>query len=322
MSQENQNQEPTLELTDSSESTQKIVPLSTKIKVVAALFVVGVSTYAAYWVQEPTQLRTDVVTDQSSEETSASGTTSTDSTNSSSESSTSATSTTSTSETSIGTTKEISMSNFSYDPLEVTVEKGTTVVWVNKDSVPHNVVGDNFTSGTLDPGQSFSFTFTEEGTFEYYCSFHPQMKGTVKVAAATSSTTQTLSDIEEETVTNSQTSTTSTTEDTSTQTQTELTSTTELHNAPDQSTQNSTATSNISDTVDENSENGDAELIAQTSGSSLDRPKSLEPEETQDKEETSDKIPDSGPEDFIYVAVLGAILYFNRKKILQTISVK
>ena len=68
------------------------------------------------------------------------------------------------------------------DPLEIAV--GTTVTWTNLDSAPHTVSqkGGGFQSGKLDEGATFSFTFEEAGTFDYFCEFHPNMSGTVIVS--------------------------------------------------------------------------------------------------------------------------------------------
>jgi plastocyanin len=68
---------------------------------------------------------------------------------------------------------------FSPDDLEV--EVGTTVTWVNGGAVNHNVIGGPLTSGTLEPGDSFSFTFDEPGEITYQCYFHGGMEGTVRV---------------------------------------------------------------------------------------------------------------------------------------------
>ncbi len=70
------------------------------------------------------------------------------------------------------------------ETLEVSV--GTTVTWTNQDTAPHTVTsepaGDVFNSGKLDQGDTFSFTFEEAGTYEYYCEYHANMKGTVVVS--------------------------------------------------------------------------------------------------------------------------------------------
>jgi plastocyanin len=77
----------------------------------------------------------------------------------------------------------VGIDNFSFTPKEITIAKGTTVTWVNHDDVPHTVVnGDKvFRSKALDTDDQFSFTFTEPGTYTYFCSVHPMMTGKVIV---------------------------------------------------------------------------------------------------------------------------------------------
>jgi plastocyanin len=81
----------------------------------------------------------------------------------------------------------VNIQNFAFDPPNITVAPGTTVTWTNNDSAPHTVTATDpagaFDSGTLQPGQSYSFTFTQPGTtYAYYCAIHPSMTGTVTVA--------------------------------------------------------------------------------------------------------------------------------------------
>jgi plastocyanin len=63
------------------------------------------------------------------------------------------------------------------------VKTGTTVIWRNEDDIPHTVSSSTrlFKSKALDTDDSFSFTFTAPGTYEYFCSLHPRMTGTVVV---------------------------------------------------------------------------------------------------------------------------------------------
>jgi plastocyanin len=76
----------------------------------------------------------------------------------------------------------VSIDNFSFMPKEITVTKGTTVTWVNHDDVPHTVVsGGAFRSKALDTDDTFSFVFTEAGSYSYFCSVHPMMVGKVTV---------------------------------------------------------------------------------------------------------------------------------------------
>ncbi len=68
-----------------------------------------------------------------------------------------------------------------FQPSTVTVSAGETVSWVNEDPVVHNVVGDGFNSASMGSGDSFSHTFEEPGTYDYSCTIHPGMNGTVVV---------------------------------------------------------------------------------------------------------------------------------------------
>lgn len=79
------------------------------------------------------------------------------------------------------TTNAIDIKDFAFNPDTITVTKGTTVTWTNKDSAPHTVKGTAFTSETLNQGQSYSYTFNEAGTFEYQCGIHPSMRAKVIV---------------------------------------------------------------------------------------------------------------------------------------------
>jgi plastocyanin len=79
---------------------------------------------------------------------------------------------------------QVSVSNFAFDPQSVTVKVGATVRWTNQDSARHTITSDagDWDSDSLSQGQSYSHTFTQEGTFTYHCTVHPTMTGTVVVA--------------------------------------------------------------------------------------------------------------------------------------------
>jgi nitrite reductase (NO-forming) len=70
-----------------------------------------------------------------------------------------------------------------YSPSPVTVPAGTTISWINDDSIPHTVTSTNsiFDSGFMPAGGTFSFKFEKPGVYNYFCSFHSNMKGTVMV---------------------------------------------------------------------------------------------------------------------------------------------
>jgi plastocyanin len=76
----------------------------------------------------------------------------------------------------------VEIKDFAFEPKTVTIRLGQTVTWTNQDSAAHTVVGDGgIDSGDLSKGKSYSKTFDTEGTLDYHCSIHPQMKGQVIV---------------------------------------------------------------------------------------------------------------------------------------------
>ncbi len=77
----------------------------------------------------------------------------------------------------------IRIDNFSFNAKTLEIRVGTEVTWVNHDDVPHKIVSTNkaFTSPVLDTDGRYSFTFTKPGTYEYFCSIHPMMTGTIVV---------------------------------------------------------------------------------------------------------------------------------------------
>jgi len=80
----------------------------------------------------------------------------------------------------------VAIDNFTFNPQKLTVKAGTTVTWTNKDDIPHAVAAVNkqFRSKTLDTDDAYSFTFTTPGSYDYFCSLHPHMTGTIVVEAA------------------------------------------------------------------------------------------------------------------------------------------
>lgn len=73
-----------------------------------------------------------------------------------------------------------------YTPARLEIEVGTTVTWRNEDLLAHSVTAANrsFDSGLIPPGGSWSYTFTAPGTYDFSCTPHPFMKGTVIVREA------------------------------------------------------------------------------------------------------------------------------------------
>lgn len=79
---------------------------------------------------------------------------------------------------------DITIRDFSFTPEATTVAVGDTVTWTNEDDATHTVTsteGGPLDSGDIEGRMAFQRTFDEPGTYEYMCSFHPNMEGTVEV---------------------------------------------------------------------------------------------------------------------------------------------
>ena len=79
------------------------------------------------------------------------------------------------------TNNTVTILNFAFSPSTLTINKGETVTWVNEDSAPHAIKFETFNSETFSKGKTYSKTFDEVGSFNYYCSIHPSMVGTIIV---------------------------------------------------------------------------------------------------------------------------------------------
>lgn len=103
---------------------------------------------------------------------------------------------------------EVMIENFAYSPADITVPVGTTVTWTNEDAVGHTVTEGNPNSpksanlrifdssgeevtgkvALIAAGQTWSYTFTTPGTYEYYCIVHPYMIGQITVTSSAANT--------------------------------------------------------------------------------------------------------------------------------------
>ncbi|HEY0501131.1 MAG TPA: cupredoxin family copper-binding protein [Kutzneria sp.] len=90
----------------------------------------------------------------------------------------------------------VTMAGYAFAPASLTVHVGDTITWTNRDQAPHDVTttaGPAMVhSPTLATGQSWTFTFSQPGTYAYICSIHPDMKAQINVlpAATTAPPTQ------------------------------------------------------------------------------------------------------------------------------------
>ena len=78
---------------------------------------------------------------------------------------------------------QIVISDYKFEPADITVKAGESVTWTNEDSVQHNVAADDggFEGPLLSKGESYTFTFDTPGSYPYHCTPHPFMKATVTV---------------------------------------------------------------------------------------------------------------------------------------------
>jgi len=79
---------------------------------------------------------------------------------------------------------EVVMQDIEFKPSTIRIGVGDTVTWKNEESVGHDVTADDFKSGDpggMGEGDTFEHTFDEAGSFDYVCTVHPGMEGTVEV---------------------------------------------------------------------------------------------------------------------------------------------
>jgi plastocyanin len=78
---------------------------------------------------------------------------------------------------------KVTIDNFTFSPATLSVKAGATIIFVNHDDLPHNVVDANggFRSKALDTDETFARVFDKPGEFVYFCGLHPQMQGKIIV---------------------------------------------------------------------------------------------------------------------------------------------
>ena len=82
-----------------------------------------------------------------------------------------------------GTLHTVTIDGVQFSPAELIVHPGDRIVWVNKDPFPHTATASNklFDSGSIAVDASWSYTVTKKGEIDYSCTFHPTMKGKIRV---------------------------------------------------------------------------------------------------------------------------------------------
>jgi plastocyanin len=89
-----------------------------------------------------------------------------------------------------GTEAKLEIKLFTFKPAMLEVKPGTTLVWTNQDAIDHSVTAGTpgshsgaFDSDFFEQGQTYTFTFNEPGTYNYFCKRHESMVGTITVKA-------------------------------------------------------------------------------------------------------------------------------------------
>ena len=85
---------------------------------------------------------------------------------------------------------DVSIRDNLFSPASITVDVGSTVAWGNNGQAPHTVTTAGFDSGLIMPGERFRRSFATAGSFDYFCTIHPGMTGTVNVVTAAGGTGQ------------------------------------------------------------------------------------------------------------------------------------
>ena len=77
----------------------------------------------------------------------------------------------------------VTVKNFDFHPMDVTVQVGATATWKNLDGEPHTVTSTDgsFRSEALDEDDTYSFRFTKPGVYKYLCTIQPRMIASVTV---------------------------------------------------------------------------------------------------------------------------------------------
>ncbi|MDE8344612.1 MAG: cupredoxin family copper-binding protein [Acidocella sp.] len=79
---------------------------------------------------------------------------------------------------------KVVIDNYAFAPTIMHVHPGDKITWINDDDVAHTVTSNQgavLASGTIDPGQSWSFVVSTPGDYAYHCAIHPEMRGEIDV---------------------------------------------------------------------------------------------------------------------------------------------
>ena len=80
-------------------------------------------------------------------------------------------------------THTVEISQFAFIPAKITVAAGDTIIWVNRDIVPHTATADNgsWDTGEILTNQQKRIIVAEDQSLSYYCAYHPSMKAEISL---------------------------------------------------------------------------------------------------------------------------------------------
>lgn len=270
-----------------SEEEAEEVTNGTKAKILAALAIVGIAGYAAYWVQEPVQLRADVLDGGAAinQEAPAAPVV---------VNSVDAVAAAPVDQSAKKVNVDVSL--FGFEPAVLKIEKNTNVTWTNTSTENQTIIGSSpegksFASTMLAAGQSFSYLFDQDSSFEYYSTYNPALKATVTVGLG-SATVQAsaVSPASSGNVT------------------LPASSSTDLMNAP--LLGSAPEVSNYVAASDVLSETVDTMVVAPVVTE-------FEVEDLKPAAVTPDQLTETGPGEVLYAGLLATVAWFNRKKLVK-----
>lgn len=262
-----------------------------KAKVLASLAIVAVAGYIAYWVQEPVQLQADVLQGnqvaavENSPATLESAPTAAPMTDGNSSNLLAATDP-------AAKTANVSVSLFGFEPAVLKIDKDTTVIWTNTSTENQTIIGSSpegrgFASPVLSNGQTYSFKFDQDATFEYYSTYNPALKATVTVGQG-SVVSAPLAQSSAPATTIGQPA----------------------------GAAASMATSTAPVIADSSTPGLLDQVVAAAPEATSTEPSPVEPSAAEDlKAAAPEALAETGPTDMLYLFILAAIVWFNRRKL-------
>ncbi|MBD3270820.1 hypothetical protein GF376_04815 [Candidatus Peregrinibacteria bacterium] len=301
---------------NSEHDSEEEIPRFTKFKVLAAIGILAVAGYLAYWVQEPVDIKADLLaqaeTEMLDEEMSSEAEVE-------------------------GEIVDVDLSLFGFQPGVLTIEPGTTVRWTNTSSETQTIIGDgtdetSFSSPSLESGDEFSYTFDNEATFEYYSTYNPARKAQIIVgsgeveetapeneindeaeaASVLEETVEENNDVTPEELFGSAEETIEQTEEESPadNVNTAPDTVNEIIQAIEQTEPNVIAESEMTETTNIEEEQENENFSEEELATAV-----LEESTTATHASAKEEITKTGPAEMMYLLGFGAILYFNRRKL-------